>query len=75
MNQSESQPQKQKISLYVAAVQDEDGKIQKVYTDSSYDLIWLKVTSESKSARGFWTIFDGVGRQIDGNFRVRTASK
>lgn len=70
----ESQPQKQKLSLYVAAVQSEDGTIQKVFTDASYDLIWLKVTTESKAARASWSIFDAAGRQIDGNFRSKVVS-
>ena len=74
MNQSESQPQKQRLSLYVAAVQGEDGTIQKVFTNADYNLIWLQVTTESKSARGSWVIFDAAGRQIDGNFRSKTVS-
>ena len=74
MNQSESQPQKQKLSLFVAAVQSEDGTIQKVFTNTSYDLVWLQVTTESKAARGRWTIFDAAGRQIDGNFRSKAVS-
>lgn len=74
MNNSEGQQQKQKLSLYVAAVQSEDGTIQKVFTSASYDLIWLQVTTESKASRGRWTIFDAAGRQIDGNYRSKVVS-
>jgi hypothetical protein len=66
-------PQKQTIKLYLATVQDEDGKIQRVFTDSNYENLWLTITSESKAMRGFWTIFDKQGvtwRFVDGNYKV-----
>lgn len=65
--------QKQTNKLYLATIQDEDGKIQRVFTDSNYENLWLQVTAESKAMRGFWTLFDKQGnmwRFVDGNFKV-----
>ena len=63
------QQQKTKNKLYIACVQDSDGRIIKILIDENYEHAWLKVSSESKSSRGYWVIFDNFGRQIDGNFR------
>ena len=65
----------QKINnkLYLATIQDDDGKIQRVFTDFNYENLWLQVTTESKSMRGYWTLFDKQGtmwRFVDGNFKV-----
>ena len=59
-------------SLFVMSIQDEDGVIVKVLSNSDYDQLWLIGTAESKSMRGFWTIHDIQGRFIDGNFKVKT---
>lgn len=55
--------------LFVAALQDEDGKIQKIFTGNNYEQVWLIATTESKASRGFYTMFDHLGRFIDGNFK------
>jgi hypothetical protein len=55
--------------LYVAALQDEDGKIQRIFTGNNYEQVWLMASTESKASRGFYTLFDAHGRFIDGNFK------
>lgn len=55
--------------LFVLAIQDEDGKIQKIFTGNDYTQVWLQGTTEAKSMRGFWTLLDAHGRFIDGNFK------
>jgi len=78
MNQSENQSQiqelnlKQKNKLYLLTVQDDLGNIVKVLTDYDYNNLWLVGTTESKSMRGYWTLFDKQGttwRFVDGNFK------
>lgn len=63
--------QKTKNKLFVAMVQDEDGSIQKVITSTNYDQLWLEVSIESKSSRGFWNIYNASGQFINGNFRPK----
>lgn len=77
MNKSPQQIQTPKTAnkLFVLCIQDEDGKIQRILTDNNYDQLWLVGVTESKSMRGFWTIFDLDGRAIDGNFRPQNISR
>ena len=66
--------QKQKSKLYLLTIQDDSGTIQKVLTDTNYDQLWLLGTNESKSMRGYWTMFDMLNnnwRFIDGNYRAQ----
>ena len=72
MNNSEGQQQKQKSKLYLLTIQDDSGTIQKVLTDTNYDQLWLLGVNESKSMRGYWTMFDMLNnnwRFIDGNYK------
>lgn len=62
---------KTKSKLYILTIQDEFGKILRIMNDVEYDRLWLTGTTESKSMRGYWTIFDLDGRAIDGNFRAQ----
>lgn len=55
--------------LFICCVQDDGGHILKIFTGNSYDNVWLQGSTEAKSARGYWTLFDNFGRQIDGNYR------
>lgn len=71
MNKSEKQIQKSKNKLYILTIQDEDGRILRIMNNVSYEELWLLGTVESKSMRGFWTIFDLDGRAIDGNFKIK----
>jgi hypothetical protein len=74
MKQSESQQQKQKGKLYLLTIQDDFGTIQKVLTDTNYDQLWLLGVNESKSMRGYWTMFDMINnnwRFVDGNYRAQ----
>lgn len=74
MNKLENQLPKQKIKLYLLTIQDDEGTIQKVLTDTNYDQLWLLGVNESKSMRGYWTMFDMLNnnwRFVDGNFRVK----
>ena len=69
MNQSET---KTKTKLYLLTIQDDFGTIQKVLTDTNYDQLWLLGVNESKSMRGYWTMFDMLNnnwRFVDGNFK------
>lgn len=73
-NQSQTLSLKQKNKLYLLTIQDDLGNILKVLTDTDYDSLWLVGTAESKSMRGYWTLFDKQGtawRFVDGNFRPK----
>jgi len=75
MNQSESQPQKTKNSLFVMSIQDESGQIVKVLYNSDYSQLWLTGTTEAKAMRGYWNIHrypDGLF--VDGNFRSKVSN-
>jgi hypothetical protein len=55
--------------LFVLAIQDEGGKIQRIFTGNNYDQVWLQGSTEAKAMRGYWTLLDAHGRFIDGNFK------
>lgn len=55
--------------LFICCVQDSDGRIIKIFTGNNYDQVWLMGSTEAKSARGHWTLFDQQARQIDGNYK------
>lgn len=77
MNNSEGQQQKQKSKLYLLTIQDDSGTIQKVLTDTNYDQLWLLGVNESKSMRGYWTMFDMLNnnwRFIDGNYKSKVTN-
>ncbi|MGH7974879.1 MAG: hypothetical protein ACREBR_05090 [bacterium] len=69
-----TQTPKPKSRLYIGVVQDEFGKIQRVFPRSTYDEAWLISSTESKAIGGFWEIRDFQGREIDGNYRSRVAN-
>jgi hypothetical protein len=62
---------KTKNKLYVLCLQSEDGKIERIFTGTDYDLLWLQGSTESKAISGFWSTYDVQGRFIDGNFNVK----
>ena len=75
MNNLNDQSQKQKLSLYVMSIQDENGYIMKVLYNSDYSQLWLTGTTEAKAMRGYWSIHrypDGLF--VDGNFRSKVSN-
>jgi hypothetical protein len=58
-----------KNKLYVLCIQSEDGKIERIFTGTDYEQLWLQGTIESKALGGFWSTYDVQGRFVDGNWK------
>jgi hypothetical protein len=68
------QVQKQKSKLYVLCLQSENGKIERIFTGSDYDQLWMQGSTESKAIGGYWSTYDVQGRFIDGNYRSKVSN-
>jgi len=55
--------------LFVLCIQAEDGTIERIFTGTDYNQLYLQGSTESKATRGFWSMYDVQGRFIDGNYR------
>lgn len=62
---------KTKNKLYVLCIQSEDGKIERIFTGTDYDQLYLQGSTESKAMSGFWSTYDVQGRFIDGNYKSK----
>ncbi len=63
--------QKTKNKLFVLCIQSEDGKIERIFTGTDYDQLYLQGSTESKASGGFWSTYDVQGRFIDGNYKSK----
>lgn len=60
-----------KSRLYVLCLQSEDGKIERIFTGTDYDQLWMQGSTESKAIGGYWSTYDVQGRFIDGNYKSK----
>ena len=60
---------KTKSKLYILCIQDEGGTIDRIFTGTDYDQLYLQGSTESKASGGYWSTYDVQGRFIDGNYK------
>jgi len=62
---------KAKIKLFILCIQDQDGTIDRMFTGTDYDQLYLQGSTESKASGGYWSTYDAQGRFIDGNYKSK----
>lgn len=57
--------------LHFGVIQRQDGTIAQVISSYNYDMLLVEAMDTAKETKGFWTIINTTGQQIDGNFKPK----